>query len=310
MNIDSNISFAGSGFIGIYHIGVSACLKKFAPHLLQNKIGGSSAGALVAAALACDIPMEDITRQLLMVASQSRKEILGPFNPMFNIHQLCKDILENLLPEDVAQRVSGKLFVSLTMVNKKSNILVSEFNDKADVIGALSASSFVPVMSGFLPPKFRGKFAIDGFYSDNIPDLGGSTITVSPFDGDASIGPSDDNPSSLLLRFHHGSGGSLHLTKENMKRFKKAVLPPDTDKMEKICLKGFKDALKYLISEDLIRCQECFMEYKMESTVKEMCQICIEMKERILNEELPMELVKVFIDIRLQHMDKDERTCC
>ena len=69
MNIDSNISFAGSGFIGIYHIGVSACLKKFAPHLLQNKIGGSSAGALVAAALACDIPMEDITRQLLMVAS-------------------------------------------------------------------------------------------------------------------------------------------------------------------------------------------------------------------------------------------------
>ena len=44
MDLNTNISFAGCGFIGIYHVGASVCLKKFAPHLLKNKIGGSSAG--------------------------------------------------------------------------------------------------------------------------------------------------------------------------------------------------------------------------------------------------------------------------
>ena len=29
----ANVSFAGCGFIGIYHVGVSACLKLHAPHL-------------------------------------------------------------------------------------------------------------------------------------------------------------------------------------------------------------------------------------------------------------------------------------
>ena len=41
-----DISFAGCGFIGIYHVGVSACLSAYAPHLLQHRILGSSAGTL------------------------------------------------------------------------------------------------------------------------------------------------------------------------------------------------------------------------------------------------------------------------
>ena len=205
METEANISFAGCGFIGIYHIGVSACLKKFAPHLLRNKIGGSSAGAMCAVALVCDLPLENITRNVAMLAFQSNEKMFGPFTPSFSIHQIIKNTLEEILPEDVAQRVSGKLFVSLTKATNKSNILVSEFSDKADVIDAICASSFVPMMSGFVPPKFRGEFAIDGGYSDNIPDLGGFTITVSPFAGDASIGPADDNFSSLLQLLCGGS---------------------------------------------------------------------------------------------------------
>lgn len=43
-NSTPDISFAGCGFIGIYHVGVSACLSAYAPHLLQHRILGSSAG--------------------------------------------------------------------------------------------------------------------------------------------------------------------------------------------------------------------------------------------------------------------------
>jgi len=302
METETNISFAGCGFLGVYHIGVSACLKKFAPHLLQNKIGGSSAGAMCAVALVCDIPLEDITRKVLMLASQSRKLILGPFNPSFNIHQITKDTFEELLPENVAQRVSGKLFISMTKASNKSNILVSEFYDKSDVIDALCAASFVPGMSGYVPPKFREHSAIDGLYSDNIPDLGGFTITVSPFAGDASIGPSDENFSAMPLSFPHGTGGSLHLSTENMKRLKKAMLPPDTNEMEKICSQGFKDALGYLQSREMIRCHCCFKENKyivsreLLNFTAEDNDMYIE-KNCIKKEDLPSELSDVFKEI-------------
>lgn len=52
-----NLSFAGCGFLGIYHIGVAGCFKKYAPHLLLDKISGASAGAIAACGLLCDLPL-------------------------------------------------------------------------------------------------------------------------------------------------------------------------------------------------------------------------------------------------------------
>ena len=49
-----NLSFAGCGFLGIYHIGVASCLLEQAPYLIKGatKIYGASAGALTASVLA------------------------------------------------------------------------------------------------------------------------------------------------------------------------------------------------------------------------------------------------------------------
>jgi len=54
---DMNVSFSGCGFLGIYHIGVASCLKTYAPYLLENKLCGSSAGAISACCLLCDVPL-------------------------------------------------------------------------------------------------------------------------------------------------------------------------------------------------------------------------------------------------------------
>jgi len=40
-----NLSFSGSGFMGVYHLGVASCMKTYAPEILKNKISGASAGA-------------------------------------------------------------------------------------------------------------------------------------------------------------------------------------------------------------------------------------------------------------------------
>ncbi len=49
-----NLSFAGCGFLGIYHIGVASCLLEKAPFLVKgaSKLYGASAGALTASVLA------------------------------------------------------------------------------------------------------------------------------------------------------------------------------------------------------------------------------------------------------------------
>ncbi|KAA0198388.1 hypothetical protein HAZT_HAZT011391, partial [Hyalella azteca] len=45
------LSLAGCGFLGIYHVGVSACLRECAPHLPVGGIAGASAGAMAGACL-------------------------------------------------------------------------------------------------------------------------------------------------------------------------------------------------------------------------------------------------------------------
>ena len=59
-NKGMNLSFAGCGFLGIYHVGVSACLRKYAPGLLVNRIAGASAGSLAAVCLLCDAELGEL----------------------------------------------------------------------------------------------------------------------------------------------------------------------------------------------------------------------------------------------------------
>ena len=40
----TDIAFSGAGFLGMYYVGVTYCLYLFAPDLLQQRIGGTSAG--------------------------------------------------------------------------------------------------------------------------------------------------------------------------------------------------------------------------------------------------------------------------
>lgn len=58
-NEKMNLSFAGCGFLGLYHVGVASCFREYAPQLCLNRISGASAGALAAMALACQLPLRE-----------------------------------------------------------------------------------------------------------------------------------------------------------------------------------------------------------------------------------------------------------
>ncbi|KAL0273132.1 UNVERIFIED_CONTAM: hypothetical protein PYX00_005879 [Menopon gallinae] len=191
---------------------------------------------------------------VLRVIGDARTKTLGPFSPSFDVQTLLRDGLDKFLPEDAHKRVSGKLRVSLTRVYDMKNVIVTDFSSREELLQALLASAFVPVFSGFIPPKFRGTRYMDGGFSDNLPTLDENTITVSPFCGESDICPRD--LSSQL--FHvNVANTSIELSKQNIYRIARILFPPKPETLSKMCKQGFDDALKFLHRNNLINCTSC-----------------------------------------------------
>ncbi|XP_042226040.1 1-acylglycerol-3-phosphate O-acyltransferase Pnpla3-like isoform X2 [Homarus americanus] len=249
-----NFSFAGCGFLGIYHVGVAACLKKYAPNLLVNKISGASAGALAAVCLLCDSPLGTITSSVLKTATEARRRTLGPFSPTFNVEKLLREGLLSILPDDAHKIVSGKLFISVTRVSDGKNILLSQFDTREELVQALLCSAFIPGFSGWLCPKVKGVRYIDGGFTNNLPEVDENTFTVTPFCGEADICPKDSTAGLITINL---ANTSIELSKENLYRFARILFPPPPQVLNKMCQQGFNDALDFLQRNNLINCTRC-----------------------------------------------------
>uniref|UniRef100_A0A4W4E8U6 triacylglycerol lipase n=1 Tax=Electrophorus electricus TaxID=8005 RepID=A0A4W4E8U6_ELEEL len=239
-----NISFAGCGFLGIYHVGVASCLQEQAPFLVENAqhVYGASAGALTASALVSGACMAT-GAQIIDVAKEARKRFLGPMHPSFNVVKIMRTLLLRMLPPDAYSKATGKLGISLTRVTDGENVLVSHFSCNEELVQACVCSTFIPVYSGLIPPTFQGVRYVDGGISDNLPQYElKNTITVSPFSGESDICPRDASSTNLHeLRF---TNTSIQFTLSNLYRVSRALFPPDV--MKTMCEQGYKDALRFL----------------------------------------------------------------
>ncbi|KAL3267309.1 hypothetical protein HHI36_011440 [Cryptolaemus montrouzieri] len=295
-----NLSFAGCGFLGIYHVGVACCFKKYANHLLLNKISGASAGAIAACCLLCDMPLGDLTSNVLRAATEARNKSLGALSPSYNINNLLLEGLEKYLPDDAHIRVSGRLHISMTRVYDGQNVIVSQFDSREELIQALLATAFIPIVSGLFPPKFKGVRYMDGGCSDNLPTLDENTITVSPFCGESDICPRDD--SSQLFHINIANT-SIELSKHNMYRIARILFPPKPEVLSNMCKQGFDDALRFLHTNNLINCTRC-LAVQSAFTVSEkhdenleydpQCQECVLQRQEALVSNMPDTVINIF----------------
>ncbi|XP_052738212.1 uncharacterized protein LOC112053492 isoform X2 [Bicyclus anynana] len=296
-----NLSFAGCGFLGIYHVGVAVCLKKYAPQLLIGNISGASFGALSACCLLCNLPIGDITSDVLRIVGEARAGSLGPFSPSFSIQNLLLEGMQNHIPHNAHEIVSGKLHISLTRVYDGNNVIVSEFPTREDLLQALLASCFVPVFSGMLPPRFHGIRYMDGGFSDNLPVLDENTITVSPFCGESDICPRD--VSSQLFHVNIANT-SIELSRQNINRFARILFPPKPEVLSNMCKQGFDDALRYLHSNKLISCTRCLevqTTFRLQDVLDDSayeydpeCEQCKTHREVALVDDLPDTVMTIF----------------
>uniref|UniRef100_A0A8C3SG79 triacylglycerol lipase n=1 Tax=Chelydra serpentina TaxID=8475 RepID=A0A8C3SG79_CHESE len=239
-----SVSFAGCGFLGVYHIGAATCLQERAPHLIRDarQIFGASAGALAGAVLVGGGSLGASPRP--SPSKEARKRSLGPLHPSFNVIKIIRDGLFKNLPENTHQLSAGKLCISLTRVSDGKNVLVSNFNSKEEIVQALICSSFVPIYCGLIPPSFRGVRYVDGGISDNLPQYESkNTITISPFSGECDICPKGNS-----ANFHemNVTNTSIQFSLGNLYRLTQALFPPEPKVLGEICEQGYSDALRFL----------------------------------------------------------------
>ncbi|KAK5927915.1 hypothetical protein CgunFtcFv8_013023 [Champsocephalus gunnari] len=247
-----NLSFAGCGFLGIYHVGVASCLLEQAPFLVHNArhIYGASAGAITAGALVTGVCLGETGAGIIDVAKEARKRFLGPLHPSFNLVKIMRQMLLRTLPADSHHVANGRLGISLTRVTDGENVLVSHFNNKEEVVQAVVCSAFIPVYSGLIPPTLQGVRYVDGGISDNLPQYEQkNTITVSPFSGESDICPRDTSTNIHELRF---TNTSIQFTLTNLYRVSRALFPPDPMVMKAMCKQGYKDGMHFLKRNGLL----------------------------------------------------------
>ncbi|KAH8338152.1 hypothetical protein KR059_010127, partial [Drosophila kikkawai] len=245
IKIRRSLSFAGCGFLGIYHVGVAVCLRQHAPHLLLERIAGASAGALAACCLICDLPLEGMAGDFLRVVQETRRHSLGTFSPWFNLSECLLEGMHRCLPPDAHRLVNGRLHISLTRVRDRQNVVMSEFSSRQELLQALMCSCFIPGLSGLVPPQILGVRYMDGALSNNLPLLDEATVTVTPFCGESDICPRDQSPHLLQLNLNWANN-KFRLSRRNLRRLVGILVPGRSDVVANFCQQGYDDALRFL----------------------------------------------------------------
>ncbi|GAX82107.1 hypothetical protein CEUSTIGMA_g9535.t1 [Chlamydomonas eustigma] len=162
-------SFSGGGFLLPYYLGNIRALRRIG--LVKaggTHVGGSSAGSLAAAVIACGLSIKEVLPAVrAMMADCREKGVFRRLGPRL------RSQLEAILPEDAHIRCTGITHIAITKVKPYGGLhskRVSQFDTREDLLDALVASCHLPFLSnGSLTTRFHGRSVMDGGFTDFIP---------------------------------------------------------------------------------------------------------------------------------------------
>ncbi|XP_069347371.1 patatin-like phospholipase domain-containing protein 5 [Eulemur rufifrons] len=241
-----SLSFAGAGYLGLYHVGVTQCLCQHAPRLLQgaHHIYGSSSGALNAISIICGKSVDFCCSHLLGLAKRLEQMSLGVFHPAYTPLEHIRRELHDTLPHNAHILASQRLGISLTRWPSGCNFIATNFATRDELIQALVCTLYLPFCCGLIPPEFRGERYVSGALSNNLPFADcPSTITVSPFHGTVDICPQSTSASLHELNTFNAR---FQISTENFFLGFISLMPPNPEVVADNCRQGYLDALRFL----------------------------------------------------------------
>lgn len=153
------VSFAPGGLLFPYYFGVAVALRDAGLITPSTPVGGSSAGAIVAAAVACEVPEAVVLDGLSSLVADVRAGV--------GLRVAVRQQLLALLPDDAVARASGRLTVCYQRVLPwPRSMLVSEWSSKEDLVDTICASCNWPFFFSRWPLVWvRNSLATDGFFA-------------------------------------------------------------------------------------------------------------------------------------------------
>lgn len=247
-----NISFCGSGFTGIYHLGVINCFRKHGREFLKsiNKVAGVSSGSQIGTVLVIDPEKTDecvkFTHDL---AAEIRSKKYGQMTRGYDLYVTLRQFFEHMLPRDAYSVATDRMYISLTNMTTKKNELVHNYSSNEELIQCILASSYIPGYSKSPPIIIRGQKYKDGGFTDNLPVFPeGRTILVSPFYGKQDITPNKGQSTGYYIRH---ANQSFSLDRRNLRAGIHALFPPTKEILHKYYEAGLRDAGDFLKQEGL-----------------------------------------------------------
>jgi hypothetical protein len=127
---------------------------------------GASGGAICAALARCGVRAEAAAAAAYRL-SQEHRIWEKPMGLAGAYGSLIESWLDELLPEDAAERCRGGLGVVVTQLPSCQQVAIDDFRDKADLINCIMASAHVPLLLDMrLVRECRGVPACDGSFPD------------------------------------------------------------------------------------------------------------------------------------------------
>lgn len=162
----SKVSWAGAGVYFFWQLGAWKYLQR-QMDLTTVPMVGASAGALIAVLAACGVD-PDLCLERAYQLSVEHQIWERPIGLAGVWGTLIAGWLDSLLPDDAADRCTGRVEIVVTEVPGMAQVAISDFSSKQDLIEVCMASAHVPFFLDWKLAKYcRGKFYVDG----SLPDF-------------------------------------------------------------------------------------------------------------------------------------------
>ena len=166
-----SIALSGGAARGVFHLGFLDVLLKEGIEI--KEISGSSAGAIVAGAVACNIPPKEIFE---IVKSREFKNIFkfSLKTGLFKI-DLHSKILDKFFLYDDLSKSDIPLYVCVTDFQEEKALYLNEGDPKKIIPASCAVYPF------FEPIVYKDKILVDGGYKDNLPSapLNGDILGIN-----------------------------------------------------------------------------------------------------------------------------------